>query len=97
VKTEVYSWRVSRQLKSELERQARHRKVSVSSLLEEATRKWLKESAATLDDDESQRKLHAAAEKCLGAFASGRRDRAENASADLRRILRRKQQRENAI
>jgi len=90
MKTEVYSWRVSRDLKSHLEREARHRKVPVSSLLEEAVQKWLKESAAGVADDETQRKLHAAAEKTLGAFASGRRDRAENASRDLRRILRRK-------
>lgn len=46
MKTEVYSWRLSSELKSDLERAARHRRVPLSSVLEEAARKWLSESAA---------------------------------------------------
>jgi len=69
MKTEVYSWRVSRELKSDLERAARHRRVSLSSVLEEAARKWLNESAAKVSDDENQRQLHAAVEPFLGALS----------------------------
>jgi hypothetical protein len=92
MKTEVYSWRVSRELKSDLEREARHRKVPVSSLLEEAARKWLKESAASVDDDENQRKLHAAAEACLGVLSGGHRGDA----GTVRRVIRQRLTRSHA-
>jgi hypothetical protein len=69
MKTEVYSWRVSRELKSDLERAARHRRVPLSSILEEAARKWLAESAASVSDDETQRKLHAAVEPFIGTLS----------------------------
>lgn len=69
MKTEVYSWRVSSELKSDLQRAARHRRVSLASVLEEAARKWLKESAARVSDDEGQRKLHATAEHFIGALS----------------------------
>ena len=58
MKTEVYSWRLSRELKSDLEREARLRKVSVSSVLETAVRDWLRKSNADVPDDQAQRKLH---------------------------------------
>jgi post-segregation antitoxin (ccd killing protein) len=90
MKTEVYSWRVSRDLKSHLEREARHRKVPVSSLLEEAVRKWLKESAESLADDDSQRKLHAAAEAYLGVLSSGTPGNAESVRKTIRRRLARR-------
>jgi hypothetical protein len=38
IKTEVYSWRLSQEVKTELEREARRRKISVAALLEEAAR-----------------------------------------------------------
>jgi hypothetical protein len=69
MKTEVYSWRVSTELKSDLERAARHRRVPLSSILEEAARKWLIESAASISDDENQRRLHAAAEPFIGTLS----------------------------
>ena len=90
MKTEVYSWRLSRELKSNLERQARLRKVSVSSVLEMAVRDWLKKSAIGTAGDAAQRKLHAAAEHCLGVLA-GRNPRcAEEARATIIVRLRRR-------
>ena len=72
MKTHVYSWRLSGALKSELERAARLRCASLSSLLEQAARAWLAQNSAELaEDDEAQRKLHAAAERCFGTM-SGR-------------------------
>ena len=46
MRTEVYSWRLSGELKSDLEREARLRKVPVSSVLETAVRDWLKKGDA---------------------------------------------------
>jgi hypothetical protein len=69
MKTEVYSWRVSSDLKSDLERAARNRRVPLSSILEEAARKWLIESAASVSDDENQRKLHADVEPFIGILS----------------------------
>lgn len=66
--TEVYSWRVSRELKQDLEREARRRRVSVSSILDTAAREWLKKSAASVTEDEEQQRLHAAAEASFGAI-----------------------------
>ena len=52
MKTEVYSWRVSSDLKPDLEREAHSRKASLASLLDTAAREWLKECRRhdTVDD-----------------------------------------------
>jgi hypothetical protein len=89
MKTEVYSWRLSEELKSDLERQARLRKVSVSSVLETAVRNWLK-SNADVPDDQAQRRLHAAAARCLGVLAGLNSRRAETAREVVRKRLRRR-------
>ena len=41
MKTEVYSWRVSADLKTGLEREARRRKISLSAALDLAAQEWL--------------------------------------------------------
>jgi hypothetical protein len=69
MKTEVYSWRVSSELKQELEREARRRKASVSSLLDTAAREWLQKSRASLADDEEQKRLHASAAAFIGSIS----------------------------
>ena len=67
MKTQVYSWRVSAALKSELERAARLRRTSLSGVLEQAARAWLAQNSAELAEDaETQRKLHAAIEPYIG-------------------------------
>ena len=90
VDTEVYSWRVSRELKSDLERQARIRKTSLSAVLNLAARDWLKRSAETIGDDEEQHRLHEAAMECLGAIAGGNPRRAETARQAIRERLKRR-------
>ena len=90
MKTEVYSWRVSRELKSDLERQARIRKTSLSAVLNLAARDWLKQSAATVGEDEEQRRLHEAGMKCMGAIAGGNPRRAETARQAIRERLKRR-------
>ena len=69
MKTEIYSWRLSEELKSDLEREARLRQLPVASLLEVAVRDWLKKSGEDVAGDEAQRKLHAAVEDCIGTLA----------------------------
>ena len=44
MKTEVYSWRVSSELKTSLEREARRRGISVFAALAAAVREWLEKS-----------------------------------------------------
>lgn len=90
MKTEVYSWRLSEELKSDLERKARLRKVPVSAVLETAVRDWLKHSDAEVPEDEAQRSLQAAASSCFGSLASGNARRAETARDVLRKRLRRR-------
>ena len=91
MKTEVYSWRVSTEVKTSLERAARSRKVSLSAVLDTAAREWLMKSGFEGDDDQKQRKLQQAASQCFGVFASGDSRRSERASDAVRKRLRRNQ------
>jgi len=86
MKKEVYSWRLTSEIKADLERAARLRKTSVAVLLDTAVRDWLKASNASADDTVRQQQLHAAASQCFGVVASGRPDRAAN----VRRLIREK-------
>jgi len=88
MKTEVYSWRLSADLKSSLEREARRRKISLSTALDLAAQEWLKQSAADEDDTLRQQQLQDAARECFGAIAGGNRRRSETVSQTLRRRLR---------
>lgn len=90
MRTEVYSWRLSGELKSDLEREARARKVPVSSILDMAVRDWLKKSNGDATDDELQRKLHSAAANSLGAFTGQNSRRSETVREDIRKRLRRR-------
>jgi hypothetical protein len=93
MKTEVYSWRLSGELKSGLERQARLRKVSVSSILDIAVREWLKKSGLDVAGDEAQRELHKSAATCIGVLEGRNPRRAESARELIRERLRRRRDR----
>jgi predicted transcriptional regulator len=88
MKTEVYSWRLSDELKSDLEREARLRKVPVSAVLETAVRDWLKKGDPDASEDEAQERLHTAAANCFGVLTSGNARRSETARETLRTRLR---------
>jgi hypothetical protein len=90
MKTEVYSWRVSSDVKTSLEREARRRKISMSAALDAAAREWLQKSGMTNEGDEEQRRLQKAASKWLGTLASGNAQRSETASQAVRERLRRR-------
>jgi hypothetical protein len=81
---------LSEELKSDLEREARLRKMSVSSVLDLAVREWLKKSALDVSGDDAQRELHEAADGCLGILAGHNRHRAEAAREAVRKRLRRR-------
>jgi hypothetical protein len=90
MKTEVYSWRVSSEIKTGLEREARERKISISAALDLAAREWLHKSRMENErDEEEQRRLKKAAARWVGALASGDAQRSENASRSIRQRLRR--------
>lgn len=89
MKSEVYSWRVSTDLKTGLEREARRRKISVSAALDLAARDWL-ERGAEIEGDENQARLRKAASKCFGVLASGNADRSENVRQAVAQRLRRR-------
>jgi hypothetical protein len=80
---------LSDELKSDLEREARLRKMPVSSILDLAVREWLKKSGLDVEGDEAQRELHAAAEQYLGILAGRKRHRAERARDGVRKRLQR--------
>ena len=88
--TEVYSWRVSRELKQDLEREARRRKASVASILDAAAREWLKKSRADVAEDEEQKRLHAAIEPLIGSISGGDPHRSESVRKTVRERLRRR-------
>jgi hypothetical protein len=90
MKTEVYSWRLPEELKTELEQRARRRKVPVSSILDVAVRDWLKKNDGDAEGDEAQRRLHAAAASCFGVLAGSDSRRAETAREAVRDRLRKR-------
>ena len=89
-KTEVYSWRLSPRLKSDLEEAARAEQKSMAELLEEISREWLerfRSSNGNGDDDERQRILHEAGMKFIGSIHGDDPHRAENARSEVRKRI----------
>lgn len=90
MKTEAYSWRLSERVKMDLEREARARKMPVSSILDMAVRDWLKKAGDSSEYEEGQWRLHAVAAQCLGVLTGGNPRRAEMAREAIRARLRRR-------
>ena len=91
MKTEVYSWRLSPDLKDALEQAARRERVSVSRLLERIAREWLKARASAAENDEAeQERLRAVAMQFAGTIRGGDPDRAAEAGQRVRESLARK-------
>jgi len=82
MKSEVYSWRLSAKMKSDLEAAARREDLSGSALLEQIVAAWIAESRARNGDDEQeQRRLHRAAARTFGSIRSGDPGRSERVRA----------------
>jgi hypothetical protein len=67
IKTEVCCWRLSRELKAELEAEARRRKVSFSALVENLAREGLVGRKAA-GEEAAQARLQVAAGKWIGVL-----------------------------
>ena len=90
MKGAVYSWRLPRDLKVDLEEAARRERMSVARLLERIAREWLEAQAAAEDDQVEQERLRAIAMQFVGTIRSGDPDRAAEASERVRELLARK-------
>ena len=90
MKSEVYSWRLSPDLKADLEHVARQERVSVSRLLERIAREWLKARPSAADDEAEQERLRAIAMRYVGTIQGGDPDRAAEAGKRVRELLARK-------
>ena len=87
-KTDVYSWRLSPDLKAELEEAARETSRNLATLLEEIAEDWLAHHRARAGtEDDEQRSVRAAAMKTVGAIHGGDPHRAESARETLRARL----------
>jgi hypothetical protein len=94
MKSEVYSWRLSPDLKANLEHAARQEGVSVSRLLDRITREWLSaRRSATVVDEAEQEHIRAAAMRVIGTLRGDDPDRSALASQHVRERLARKRAR----
>ena len=76
MKTEVYSWRLSPQLKRDLDRAARDEGVPISGLLERISQDWLAERWR--EDEARQARIRARMKKCIGAIHGADPHRSQN-------------------
>ncbi len=97
-KSEVYSWRLSTQMKRVLEEIARRQKQSISSLLEKIVIQSLRHGVEGWNEEEAalQERLHAAGLAAIGKLNSGRADRSKRVRTDVRRKLQRQHERARA-
>src|SRR5579871_3338989 len=88
MKNEVYSWRVSADVKSGLEEQARSQNISLSGLLDQLAREWLaQQRSGAGDEDAVQTRLRAQAEKSIGSISGGGLARSESVRTLVRERL----------
>lgn len=87
-KTNVYSWRLSSEMKTTLEEVASREQASVSKLLERIVTDWLAEHRYVRDDAAEQQRLHAAVAATFGAIQGGDPNRSANVRQALRAKLR---------
>jgi hypothetical protein len=86
-KEEVYSWRVSTEMKAALERAAHREGKSIAQLLEQLVGRWLEKTGAGPTDEVEQRRLHQAAARWLGKFRGEDPGRSERVREVVRERL----------
>ncbi len=90
-KSEVYNWRVSPDIKSALEMEARREGVTLASLLHRIAEEWLRvRRASGAPEQAEQLRLHAAAGKTFGTIAGGKPRRAERARSVIQERMARR-------
>jgi hypothetical protein len=85
MKSDVYSWRLSSELKSSLELEARRRGKSLAGLLEDISRDFLERVSNDVEREDAA--IRRAATRVIGAIAGGKPRRAEQARSELRHRL----------
>ena len=87
-KSEVYSWRVTPELKQALEEKAQLRGVSLGAMLEEISMEFLSRPAATAADDEAeQQRIWERVKPYIGSIRGGDPDRASQVRERVRERL----------
>jgi hypothetical protein len=87
MKTNIYSLRMSSDIRRDLEREARRRKVKVSQVIHTALREWLTQNQRDFTGDEEQKRLHAVAERMIGVSRGKDPNRSANVSKTMRESL----------
>ena len=68
-KSEVYSWRLSRETKAILEDEARRQRTSLAGVLDRIVQEWRRRQEVPGDDAAVQARLHTAAARSFGRIA----------------------------
>lgn len=89
-KSEVYSWRLTRDLKVALEEAARRDGVSLSALLERIASEWLAEDGTAIDDATEQERRHKKAAGWIGTVSGGDPTRSIRAQDHVRKRLKKR-------
>ena len=93
-KSEVYSWRLTPDLKSELEERAREEGLGLAALLERISRDWLRAKASASNEDErEQARIKAAAMRAIGTIEGDDPERSERVRERVRARLARSRDR----
>lgn len=87
MKTEIYSLRMSNEVRADLERIARRRKVKVSQVIHTALREWLAQNLRDIASDKEQQRLHAIAERLIGVSRGKDPNRSTRVSKLMRESL----------
>jgi len=84
MKSEVYSWRLSPELKKDLEAEARKQSLPISKLLDRISQDWLAQHRRVAGGEEEIRRR---AERAIGAIAGDNPGRSRHAGEMIRRSL----------
>jgi hypothetical protein len=88
-KSQVYSWRLSRETKAILEDEARRQHTSLAGVLDGIVQEWRRRQERPDDDAAEQIRLHAAAAKSFGRIAGKHPYSAARTREVIRQRLRR--------
>ena len=88
MKGEVYSWRLSRDKKIALEREARNAGMTLAALLDQIAEEWLLEKRTSIGTAVEQRRLHGAAATAIGSISGGENRCADHGREAIRNRLR---------
>lgn len=94
MKTEVYSWRLTPEMKIRLESEARRSGKSLAELLEEISANWLDERQVNYDDAREADRLRKRVMATVGTIRGGDPQRASRSKELVREIIRRKHEKE---